>query len=129
MNFDDYFGIHEQALKLRSRRAEVIAGNLANTDTPGFKARDIDFGQMLEQQTRDTVRVRTTDTSHIQPDVGPISPNQLLYRVPMQPSLDGNTVDSEHEHASFSTNAMEYQASLNFINGKINGLRKALKGE
>ncbi|MET0050026.1 MAG: flagellar basal body rod protein FlgB [Candidatus Thiodiazotropha sp.] len=129
MNFDDVFGIHERALVLRSQRAEVLASNLANADTPGFKARDFDFKAMLQSEMSDTVRLRTTNTSHIQTESGPIPPAQLLYRVPSQPSLDGNTVDTEQEHAAFGSNAIEYQASLSFVNSKISGLRKALKGE
>ncbi len=129
MNFDDVFGIHERALVLRSQRAEVLASNLANADTPGFKARDVDFKAMLKSEMNDSVRLRTTSHAHIQAESGPIPPAQLLYRVPSQPSLDGNTVDTEQEHAAFGSNAIEYQASLSFINSKISGLRKAIKGE
>jgi flagellar basal-body rod protein FlgB len=130
MNFDDIFGVHAQALQVRSKRSEIIASNLANADTPGYKARDIDFKQMLSQQAEsNSVRVHTTDQRHIQPDNDLIPPAQLLYRTPMQPSLDGNTVDTEQEHVAFSANAMEYQVSLRFLNDKISGLRKAIKGE
>ncbi|MDJ0808070.1 MAG: flagellar basal body rod protein FlgB [Gammaproteobacteria bacterium] len=129
MNFDDAFGVHPRALMLRARRAEVIAGNLANADTPGFKARDFDFHKVLNQELQGSVRVRTTNQRHIQPDPGLVPAAQLLYRSPMQPSLDGNTVDTEKEHTAFSANAIEYQASLGFLNGKIRGLRKAIKGE
>jgi len=129
MNFDDIFGVHAQALQLRSKRSEIIAGNLANADTPGYKARDIDFKQLLEHADQSSVRVKTTSQRHIQPDNALIPPMQLLYRTPMQPSLDGNTVDTEQEHVAFSANAMEYQVSLRFLNDKISGLRKALRGE
>lgn len=129
MDFDKAFGIHAQALALRSHRAEVIAGNLANADTPGYKARDFDFKQMLKQEVGGSVRMQATHQNHIQPDQGLVPPAQLLYRTPMQPSLDGNTVDTEQEHTAFSANALEYQASLNFLNGKIDGLRKAIRGE
>lgn len=129
MNFDDIFGVHAQALQVRSRRSEIIASNLANTDTPGFKARDIDFRQMLNMAEQDSVKVLKTDQQHIQPNNEAVPPILLLYRTPMQPSLDGNTVDTEQEHVAFSANAMEYQVSLRFLNDKINGLRKAMKGE
>ncbi|MEW8508602.1 MAG: flagellar basal body rod protein FlgB [Candidatus Thiodiazotropha sp.] len=129
MNFDDLFGIHERALVLRSERAEVLAANLANADTPGYKARDFDFKTMLNSEMKSSSRLMTTDSRHIQPESGPVPPSQLLYRNPSQPSLDGNTVDTEREHVEFSTNAVEYQASLSFINSKISGIRKALKGE
>lgn len=129
MIFDDAFGIHPRALLLRAQRAEVIASNLANADTPGYKARDFDFQQVLNQELQGSLRVRTTRQSHIQPDQTPVAANQMLYRIPMQASLDGNTVDTEQEHVAFSSNAMEYQTSLSFLNGKISGLRKALRGD
>jgi flagellar basal-body rod protein FlgB len=129
MNYDNIFGIHERALVLRSQRAEVLSANLANADTPGYQARDFDFKAMLNREMSEGVRMRTTHAGHIQSEQGAVPPAQLLYRVPSQPSLDGNTVDTEREHAAFGANAIEYQASLSFINSKISGLRKALKGE
>ena len=128
MNFDDIFGIHAQALALRSKRSEILASNLANADTPGYKARDIDFSSALKQEMQNGVYVETTNNRHIQPDMLP-TPAQLLYRTPMQPTLDGNTVDTEQEHIAFSQNAIEYQVSLKFLNDKIGGLRKAIRGE
>ncbi|MCU7921810.1 MAG: flagellar basal body rod protein FlgB [Candidatus Thiodiazotropha sp. (ex Dulcina madagascariensis)] len=129
MNFDDIFGIHERALVLRSQRAEVLAANLANADTPGYKARDFDFKSLLQNEMVGGDRMRTTHQSHIQTETGPVPPSQLLYRTPTQPSLDGNSVDTEREHVAFSANAIEYQASLSFINSKISGIRKALRGD
>ena len=129
MNIDNLFGIEERALVLRSQRAEVLAANMANADTPGYKARDFDFKSLLASQVDAGARVRTTHRQHIQPDQGPLPLSQLRYRTPMQPSLDGNTVDSEQEHTAFSANAIEYQATLAFINSKISGIRKALRGE
>jgi flagellar basal-body rod protein FlgB len=129
MNYDNIFGIHERALVLRSQRAEVLSTNLANADTPGYQARDFDFKAMLNREMSGGVHMRTTHAGHIQSEQGVVPPAQLLYRVPSQPSLDGNTVDTEREHAAFGANAIEYQASLSFINSKISGLRKALKGE
>lgn len=129
MNFDDTFGIHERALLLRSQRAEVLAANLANADTPGYKARDFDFKSMLANEVDSSSRVRTTHRQHIRTEQGTVSSSQLLYRTPMQPSLDGNTVDTEQEHTAFSANAIEYQATLTFINSQISGLRKALRGD
>ncbi|MEJ2455740.1 MAG: flagellar basal body rod protein FlgB [Candidatus Thiodiazotropha sp.] len=129
MKFDDAFGIHERALLLRAQRAEVLAANMANADTPGYKARDFDFKAMLANEVDNSSRLRTTQSGHIQTEEGMVPPAQLLYRTPMQPSLDGNTVDTEQEHTAFSANAVEYQATLNFINSKIAGIRKALRGE
>lgn len=129
MNLDNAFGIHERALLLRSQRAEVLAANLANADTPGYKARDFDFKAMLANEVDNSSRLRTTSRQHIQTEAGMVPPAQLLYRTPMQPSLDGNTVDTEQEHTAFSANAIEYQASLTFLNSTITGIRKALRGE
>jgi flagellar basal-body rod protein FlgB len=81
------------------------------------------------QGIQDSIPVSKTHEQHIQPEKSLTDSVELLYRIPQQPSLDGNTVDTEHEHIAFSSNAMEYQASLSFLNSKINGLRKAIKGE
>jgi flagellar basal-body rod protein FlgB len=129
MNFDDAFGIHERALLLRSQRAEVLAANLSNADTPGYKARDFDFKAMLANEVDSGSRMRTTHQGHIQTEQDRVSSAQLLYRTPMQPTLDGNTVDTEQEHAAFSANSLEYQASLTFLNSKIAGIRKAIRGD
>ena len=129
MKLDDAFGIHEQALKLRSQRAELLASNLANADTPGFKARDFDFKQVLKGEMAQPVQLKRTHQNHISTATNTISPSQLLYRVPGQPSLDGNTVDTQLEKGAFSANAMEYQASLRFLSGKIEGLKRAIRGE
>jgi len=129
MHFEDPFGIHERALLLRSQRAEVLAANLANADTPGYKARDFDFKSLLAGEVDAASRVRATNPMHIRPDRDLVPASQLLYRTPMQPSLDGNTVDTEREHTAFSANAVEYQATLTFINARIGAIRKALRGE
>ncbi|MEJ2529201.1 MAG: flagellar basal body rod protein FlgB [Gammaproteobacteria bacterium] len=129
MKLDQVFGIHEQALKLRGRRAEVLAGNIANADTPGYKARDFDFHSLLRQEVGSTQRMKTTNPRHIQVDTGIVPPSQMGYRVPSQPSLDGNTVDSQLEHTAFASNALEYQASLRFLSGQIQTLRKAITGQ
>lgn len=128
MKFDQIVGIHAQALKLRARRAEVLAGNIANVDTPGYKARDFDFHSMLLQEANATQRLATTNPGHIQVDSGIVPSSQMGYRVPSQPSLDGNTVDSQLEHAAFASNALEYQASLRFLSGEIKTLLTAIKG-
>ena len=129
MKFDDVFSIHPQALLLRERRAEVLASNLANADTPGFKARDFDFHKVLGEQMTPPVRMKTTGSGHIRPDSGIVPSPHMGYRVPHQTSLDGNTVDTQIEHTAYAANALEYQASLRFLNGKISSLRKAIKGQ
>ncbi len=113
---------------LRAKRAEVLANNMANADTPGFKARDFDFEAVLNRETGDIPQLRTTRPRHIRTDAGPVPQALLAYRVPNQPSLDGNTVDNQLEQVAFAENAMKYQASLRFLDGKIKGLLTAIKG-
>ena len=129
MKIDDAFGIHEQALQLKARRAEVLAGNIANADTPDYKARDFDFHKMLQQQMPRIERMHVTQSGHIQAEAGIVPPSQMGYRIPLQPSLDGNTVDTQLEHTAFATNAFEYQASLRFLSGNIRKLMTAIKGQ
>ena len=128
MKLDQVFGIHEQALRLRARRSEVLASNLANADTPGYKARDFDFNAMLRKELPAPVRLVSTHARHIQADNGIVAISQMAYRIPQQASLDGNTVEVEREQSEFSANAMRYQASLRFLDGRIKSLKLALKG-
>ena len=130
ISFDNILGIHEQALELRARRSEVLASNLANADTPGYKAHDIDFKAALEQSmsTQGAPGMTATQTGHFTSGADGGS-GELLYRNPMQPSIDGNTVDSQVEKSKFMENALQYQASLSFIDGRLKGLMAAIKGE
>ncbi|HOP15783.1 MAG: flagellar basal body rod protein FlgB [Chromatiaceae bacterium] len=128
MKLDDVFGIHEEALRLRARRSEVLASNLANADTPGYKARDFDFEAMLRKEMQPPVRLASTHSGHIKTDQSVVASTQMGYRIPQQPSLDGNTVEVEREQTEFSANAMRYQASLRFLDGRIKGLMLAIKG-
>ncbi|MCS5563370.1 flagellar basal body rod protein FlgB [Marinobacter sp.] len=130
ISFDQALGVHEQALQARVKRAEVLANNLANADTPGYKARDVDFQAMM-QQAHDKVsglQISRTDDAHMDTSAGG-SDSELLYRTPHQPSVDGNTVDAQQEQSRFMRNAMDYQASFQFLSSKFSGLTKALKGE
>lgn len=128
LSFSDALGIHEQALQVRSRRMELLSSNIANADTPHYKARDLDFRQALEAaETSRAVHLRTTHATHI-PAAGKGGADEALYRVPTQPSLDGNTVDPQLEQAAFAENAVQYQASLDFLGDKFVGLKNALKG-
>lgn len=131
MNLDAYFGLHEKALFVRNKRAELLATNLTNADTPNYKARDIDFRAALDKaRAHDSGHgLKTTHAGHINTGIGGDMGLQPLYRVPTQPSMDGNTVDNQKEHVEFARNAVEYQASLRFINGKIKGLLSAIRGE
>ena len=126
-SIDRVFGVHAQALQLRARRGELIASNLANADTPNYKARDIDFRSALNN-AQATTALRETHSSHMGGTYGG-GTAATMYRVPGQSSLDGNTVDTQREQAEFSENAVRYQTTLRFLNGKISGLMKAIKGE
>ncbi len=128
ISFDNAFGLHPQSLELRSKRAEVIAGNIANADTPGYKAQGMDFQKMLAQasQKQQTGMTRTND-KHF--DVRMELNNGLEYRIPDQPDTgDGNTVDVQVERNLYLENSMQYQASVQFLNGKIKAMRKAISG-
>lgn len=121
---DKALGVHQHALALRVERSKVIAGNLANVDTPGFKARDYDFRGTLERVARDL------DSAGPGSSLPKTSPGQdLKYRIPLQPSRDGNTAELGVEQARFAENAMDFQTSLTFLNMKISGLREAIKGQ
>jgi len=128
-NLDKAFGIHEPALGLHSRRLELLASNLANADTPNYKARDIDFQAALREYagTYEAAGPRRTDTRHLGSDGG--IGGEPLYRVPNQPAVDGNTVDTQLEKTKYMEAALRYQASLDFLNGRIKSLRTAIKGE
>jgi flagellar basal-body rod protein FlgB len=131
ISFDSAFGIHEQALLLSEKRTEILAENLANVDTPNYKARDIDFKSLMQQvaATNDGgIQLNTTNSAHIQGGADPASP-QLLYRVPTQPSADGNTVENQIEQAQFAENAVRYQASFTFLSDSIKGLVSAIRGQ
>jgi flagellar basal-body rod protein FlgB len=132
MNFERAFSIHDDALIMRSKRANVLASNIANADTPNYKARDIDFQSMLkqanDQQTKRLDMVRT-NSDHINLNSGAYFNTPLKYRNPLHASLDGNTVDSHVEQSKFSQNALQYQASFTFLNSSVKGIIKALKGE
>lgn len=129
ISFSRALGVHEQVLALRSRRSELLAANLAHADTPHYKARDIDFKAALEAaQDAHAGALARTHEAHIA--VGAAGTGgEPLYRIPEQPSLDGNTVNRRVEHVKFTENALRYQASLTFLSGKFGGLRAAIKGE
>lgn len=126
---DPLFGIHAQALQVQRRRMELLAGNIANADTPGFQARDLDFKAALSQALSGSGPMAATQPDHLQPGgVGAADP-ALMYRVPMQPSADGNTVDVQIEQAAFMDSALHYQASLSFLDGKLKSLLTAITGD
>ena len=126
-SFTEHLGFHASALQLRSRRNEMLASNIATAATPNFKARDLDFDTELKRINK-IGNIETTNGSHfssIQKRIGKDS----VYRIPIHPSLDGNTVEMAVEQMQFSENVMRYQTTLSFLNNKIAGLRSAIKGE
>ena len=128
--FENIFGIHEQALLLHGQRIGVLATNLANADTPGFKARDIDFSAVLAHTDDSTpLPMQITQGGHIALNDSESPSFDLKYRNPYQASLDGNTVEMPVEQAAFSENNVRYQASLMFINLKIAELQFAIAGQ
>jgi flagellar basal-body rod protein FlgB len=126
INFDTAFGIHETMLKARSQRLDVLASNIANAATPGYKAKDVDFRNIL-QGNADDIALQSTNSAHL--SGGQNIPGTLKFRIPVQPSADGNTVEMATEQTAFAENSLHYQTSLAFLNGRISTLMRALKGE
>ncbi|NQZ53529.1 MAG: flagellar basal body rod protein FlgB [Piscirickettsiaceae bacterium] len=131
INFDSALGIHADALRIRSQRAELLASNLANADTPNFKARDIDFKSAMKiaASGQDLASMKTTHAKHFSTSGGQYSSPAVQYRTSIQDSLDGNTVDEQIEQSQFMQNAVQYQASLNFLGGKFKSLLTAIRGD
>jgi len=123
---DRAFGVHEQALGMRSQRMEVLARNIANADTPQFKAQDIDFRKVLSNTQ--TSALQTTHSNHVSTDKTD-SKNGLMYRVPFNVAFDGNTVELPVEQAKYGQSAADYQATLSILESRISGIRKALRGD
>ena len=137
ISLENVFSIHDNALLLRSKRSSVLASNIANADTPNYKARDFDFAKALKaagqeiQQITPKMMMASTHQRHISMPVAGSADGdiQLQYRNPLHASLDGNTVDSHVEQAKFSENALQLQSSFTFLNSKVRGLMKVIKGE
>lgn len=125
---DNYFGVHGAALGLRSKRLDMLASNIANAATPGYKARDIDFDAALRQAGGKGALAATAGGHYAEAGTGGPDGN-TKYRVPIQPSVDGNTVELSTEQSLFGENAVRYQTTLSFLNGRISTLMSALKGE
>lgn len=117
MGSDSLFGVHGAALSVRSQRLGVLASNIANASTPGFKARDIDFQAALS-----AIEAPGGATDAAMRDA-------TRWRIPLQPSQDGNTVELATEQTAFAENAVAYQTTLAFLNGRISTITRALKGE
>jgi flagellar basal-body rod protein FlgB len=126
---DNYLQLHDNALAVRNQRLEVIAQNIANASTPNYKARDVDFAKVMRELQSGNGTAQTTHSQHISSDAGRGGLGDLVYRVPLSPSLDNNTVEISVEQASYGKAAAQYQASLQFLESRISGLRKALRGD
>jgi flagellar basal-body rod protein FlgB len=132
ISFDKALGIHEKALGFRAQRAEVLANNIANADTPNYKARDMDFSSVLAAEPTSS-RTALRPEHDQQPSYRSRRPGNgdesLQYRTPMQPSIDQNTVDAQLEQSNYAENAVGFQASFTLLNSKFKGLVSALRGE
>jgi len=134
ISFANALGLHEQALGLRARRAEVLANNLANADTPNYQARDLDFSEALKAQVsggRADARLaaRVTHRLHIRVTGQQEGGADLKFRVPMQAAIDGNSVDAEAEQARYAENTLRFQSSFTLLNNQFKGLLAAIRGE
>jgi len=136
LNLDTYLGVHQDALKLYAQRSTVLANNIANADTPNYKAQDLDFRSVLAQSgaagAGAALPLATTSSAHLggsSAASGSGAGAALKYRVPLAPSLDGNTVDVQMEQAAFADNTVRYQAALNFLSGKFRDLMTAITGQ
>lgn len=133
ISFDKAIGLHDDAMLLRARRAEVLSNNIANADTPNYKARDLDFQAVLQDELKNGIQkpleLTRTDGAHVYGIAEPAYISDLMYRIPHQASVDGNTVEVQEEMGRYTKNAMDYQASFGFLDRKFKGLNTAIKGE
>ena len=125
--FDTTFAQSEKTLALRSQRMEILSRNIANADTPNFKAQDLDFKHVLKN-AGSTTSIKATHQNHISNNAFKGSA-EMVYTVPFNSSVDGNTVELSVEQAKYGKAAAQYQATLRFLEGEISGIRKALRGE
>ncbi len=129
---DKELNFHHQALNLRVVRQELLSSNVANADTPNFKAKDIDFASVLSEKlssttNHSTVNLNSTSPMHFNSTTEGILGDSILYRVPLQPSADGNTVDMDMERTRFADNSIKYDASISFINNEFRNLMLAMQ--
>lgn len=129
---DDVLRFHQTALNLRAARQELLASNIANADTPNYKARDVDFASALQNALAGTpsrLPVAQTSSMHFGGNTGDsILGSPVMYRKPVQPSADGNTVDMDVERAQFADNALRYEASVRFVSEDLKGMLSVIQG-
>jgi len=129
ISFGTAFAGHDKFLQFRSDRSAVLANNIANADTPNFKARDITFSSAMSKVQSDSLKMRATNSKHFEISSSSINEDDgLFYRVASQPSLDGNTVDLQREQAEFAQNSLQFDTSFMFLDRKISSMKKALNG-
>ena len=128
IDINNLFATHTRALSVANQRLRLLAANVANADTPNYKARDVDFGTALKGARQQTLSLERTSELHRNAWGTTPDGARVMYRVPSQPTLDGNTVSIDVEQAAFAENALQYRASLAFLDGKIRTLKFALKG-
>lgn len=124
ISFDSALGVHPYALDVRADRARILAGNLANVDTPGYLARDVDYKSILGRVARQVAAGEQGSAI----SQGESDMQHPLYRIPYQVSMDGNTAELSVEQSKFASNATDFQTSLTFLNMKITGIAKAIEG-
>ena len=125
--FKQQLEVFSKAIDIRNRRNEILASNIANASTPNYKARDVDFEVELKRSLS-VGPIKTSNNAHIALPSKNL-PGKVQYRKPLRPSMDGNTVELAMEQMEFAENAVRYQTTLNFINGKLRGLMSAIRGE
>ena len=123
-----HLDFHAQALMLRSRRNEILASNIANAATPNFKARDLSFDDQIKKYAPGIGPLETTHSRHLATAIN-VGRDKIVFRDPINPSMDGNTVELAVEQMEFSENTTRYQTTLNFLNSRITGLMSAIRGE
>ena len=130
--FDRQIQFHQTALNLQAHRQQLIASNIANADTPNYKAKDVDFRAALQgalQAATSPVPLATTQSGHIQGGGAPTLQGLTGYRTELQSAVDGNTVNMDIERAAFAENALHYEASVTFINGMLRSMNTAITGQ
>lgn len=128
INFDKAFGIHDKALLLFERRTQLLSENIANADTPGYKARDIDFDRVLQNAQGQKLKMQATHQGHIDTSQQAFA-EDVQFREVEQSAADGNTVDVQKEKAAFAENSMRYQTTMHILSRRISGLKNAFRGE
>ena len=124
---ENHLSIHSNALNLRGKRNKILASNIANAATPHFKARDIDFN--IEMRKKEKIGDISVNHERHFALLSKVRPNEVMFRQPLNPSLDGNTVEMAVEQMEFSENSIRYSTTLSFLNSKISGLMTAIRGE